>query len=195
MKRLPPKVQYSTKARRIIIQRKIDHGEASAFARALKRICQKDESAPIGVFVSGEGGDIFACLQIYQLIHRSKTPIFTVARKKVSSGAFYIIQGGIKRFALKNTRLKFHNTVKSYESVTMNAKDLRIYCEMLTRMDAMQILIFSERGRPIKKIDQLFQAEATLTAQEAKKLKLIDAILPQESASSTHRRAITMLEQ
>ena len=57
------------------------------------------------------------------------------------------------------------------------------YGEKVTVLDAVQLLIYTKRGRPIRKIHELFSRDATINTRDAQKLNLIDAVIASGSFS------------
>lgn len=57
------------------------------------------------------------------------------------------------------------------------------YGEKVTVLDAAQLLIYTKRGHPIRKIRELFERDATINTRDAQKLNLIDAVIASGSFS------------
>lgn len=152
---------------------------ATNFEKHLSALA-KEKSDPITVFLESPGGDVFACLKIYQLImnlREKKAPVHTAGFGAVESGAFFILQAGARRFATETTTFMFHRSARTYADERMNSSKLAEEANSLARIDAMQLLIYAKRGRPIRKIEELFSRDATITARQAQKLKLVDTII------------------
>src|SRR3990167_8042945 len=62
-----------------------------SFSRALNKL-DKAGRSKITLFISGMGGDHFACLDIMELIRDSPSEIIIVAFEFLSSGSFLITQ-------------------------------------------------------------------------------------------------------
>ena len=174
----------------ISIGNQIKNITAIQFEKALCKISRKKIKKPIIVFLDGKmGGDVYACIKIGELMENSQTPIFTIATNVVFSGFFYILQAGKKRFATPETKLIFHRVTQYYENVGMNASDMLEGAEALLLLDNMQLSLFFKRGRPLKKIFELFRKEARLTSAQALKFKLIDGIVPKSSLNKMRKYA------
>lgn len=173
-----PGIHYDINNRWITIGKRIKPITATHFENALKKITAADFQKPIIVFLHGvSGGDVYACLKIYELIESNSAPIFTVAVDIAFSGFFYILQAGYKRFATSETKLIFHRAVRFFDNQDMNAADLFKEAEFLLTFDSMQIVIFCKQGRPLKQVIKLFRRGATLDSAKALKLKLIDGVI------------------
>ena len=175
-------IRYDRAGRWISVGKKIVPITATRFENALKDITSAKSQKPIIVFLRGRGGgELYPCLKIYGDMRNSEIPIFTVAVDVVFSGFFYILQTGQKRFATQKTKLMFHRTNKFFDNINMNANDLSKERDSLLMFDGTQIKIFCRRGRPVKRVIELFMKEATIYPTEARALKLIDEIIEKDT--------------
>lgn len=139
---------------------------------------------PIMIIISSGGGTFYYCLEIYQTIRNLKSISVTIGSKMVQSGAFLIHQGGDARQATRSTYFKFHRGVMLKEGVLkelregeFNKERLRQFVESLEIMDAIQLMAFTLRGRPVSQIISLFNHGAAFSAYAAKKLNLVDKVV------------------
>lgn len=169
--------------RRIHINGDITAATATNFEKQLAALA-KENNEPILVFLESPGGDTFACLKIYQLIMDLREKGFlvnTAGIGAVESGAFFILQAGARRFTAKTATFLFHRAWRSYTDERMNATDLWKELNNLAVIDAQQLLIFTKRGHPIRKILELFSRDARVNAKEARKLNLVDTIITDDN--------------
>ena len=147
---------------------------------SVTRILKHNQKNPIIIFLESKGGDFYACLSISEFLKNLKSEIFTVAVDHVRSGAFFILQAGTKRFAInKKTTFEFHMSVKEFtKNLRLNAMELTALALTLQTIDAQQLIIFCERGRPISEIQNIFHKNTRISVQKALELNLIDGILP-----------------
>ncbi|MEK7502983.1 MAG: ATP-dependent Clp protease proteolytic subunit [Patescibacteria group bacterium] len=169
-----------TQKRFIYIRGKIEAITFTLVKNSVARLVKRDSKSPITVFLESKGGDFYACLSIFELLKNFKIDVFTVAVDCVRSGAFFITQAGKNRFAVdKKTTFEFHMSVKDIpKDMRFNAIELTALAITLQSIDAQQLLIFCERGRPVSQIQNLFFKNTRISAQMARQLKLIDGILP-----------------
>lgn len=170
----------NTQKRFIYIRGKIEAITFTLVKNSVARLVKRDSKSPINVFLESKGGDFYACLSIFEFLKNLKLEVFTVAVDHVRSGAFFITQAGKKRFALdKKTTFEFHMSVKDLEKdMRFNAMELTALAITLQSIDAQQMLIFCERGRPVSQIQNLFFKNTRISVKEALKLNLVDGILP-----------------
>lgn len=177
----------SINGRRVIwLEGSIDNRVAFIIETMTSKL-NKTNRDPILLFVSGKGGDFYAVLKIMKTIERSPSKFVIIAFKEVFSGSFLLTQAkNTESLVVPGTKLIFHNAVRVFEKdklskrFLMNQKDLTDEAKKLSVIDAMQLMIFSEKGRPIKEIFELFHSEAEIDAERALKLKLMDGILNKE---------------
>lgn len=147
---------------------------------SVERLLKCNTKNPINIFIESKGGDFYACLSIYEFLKNLKPDVFIVAVNHVRSGAFFIIQAGKKRFALDSkTIFEFHMSVKEFrKDILLNAIELTALALTLQSIDAQQLLIFCERGRPISEIQNLFYKNTRISVKKALEFNLIDGIWP-----------------
>ncbi|MBI2048970.1 MAG: ATP-dependent Clp protease proteolytic subunit [Parcubacteria group bacterium] len=177
-------VRANRAKRWLYVQGEITPATATNFEKQLRALA-KEGSAPIVVFLNSRGGDVYACLKMYHLImnlREKQTPVYTAGVNIVQSGAFFILQAGTRRFAMETTTFMFHCAVRHYAE-SMNTARLMEEFQDLAIIDAMQLVIYTKRGRPIRKVKELFSRDETLTAEQARALHLVDAIIQGESAN------------
>ena len=164
----------------IYISGKIEAITFTLIKSSVARILKHNQKNPINIFLESKGGDFYACLSIFEFLKNSKSEIFTVAVNHVCSGAFFILQAGTKRFAFdKKTTFEFHMSEKELiKNLRLNAVGLTALVLTLQTIDAQQLIIFCEHGRPISEIQNLFHENTRISVQKALELNLIDGILP-----------------
>lgn len=181
MKIEKPRVICDEKSRRIWILGLISSVTCKQVMAYLDSLT-KESLAPINIILSGEGGNFFSCLEIYQVLRMigSKCEITTVGYKQVYSGAFLIFQSGNERLAVDGTKFIFHPAVMPLESLAgdeLNADKFHELTRTLDKIDAAQLLIFTLRGRPIDDIRRFLAHKVIFTARQAKEFGLADRVI------------------
>lgn len=176
---MPEHVICSVDQRFIYIRGKIKAITFVLVKKAFARLIKHNSRRPINFFIESVGGDFYACLRLFNFLRQVNVSITTIAVRDVRSGAFFILQAGKKRFAVKGTTLEFHMSVKYIlKDVWLNAVELTALAMSLGMIDAQQLLIFSEQGSPVAEIQRLFHRDARISAKRALELNLIDGIIP-----------------
>lgn len=172
-------VRYNLKHRRIYLVGEVVCGMSRLVENAINLMQKKNPRARIGVYLSSIGGLYPESLEIYQIIWNSQARIDVIAVDKAFSGAFLILQAGERRMAFPEATMRFHKAegMPNLKNANLNAEGFFNMAVECIEIDAMQRLIFTVRGRPVRKVLQLFHNEAEITADDAKRLHLIDKIL------------------
>jgi ATP-dependent protease ClpP protease subunit len=160
----------------------IHEGIAEGADRILTKMNHGGPSQPIMFFLHvHDGGDFYACLKIAQSVARSSSPVIMVPFIRVRSGGFLLTQAGEGCFATPGTRFIFHHATdyflaQNLKDHKLSQKDYEHRMNNLKRIDAMQLIFFTKRGRPIKRIFDLFGKEANLSTAHAKRLGLVQDV-------------------
>lgn len=110
----------------------------------------------------------------------SKCEITTIGYKQAYSGTFLIFQAGNKRLAIDGTKFIFHPAVMPLRSLMGDELNADMFYELtrtLDKIDAIQFLIFTSRGRPIDDIKRFLIHKVIFTARQAKKFGLADQVI------------------
>lgn len=186
-------VKYDLKNRRIYLVGEVVRGMPRLVENAINLMQKKNPRARIGVYLSSRGGLYQESLEIYQIIWNSQARIDVIAVDKAFSGAFLILQAGVKRMTFPEAVMRFHKAegMPDLENTNLNAEGFFKMAIECTEIDAVQRIIFTVRGRPVRKVLQLFHKEAEITAGEAMRLRLIDQILdPKKVLEPANRHAV-----
>jgi len=148
--------------------------------RVIMAKLNKKRCSPIGIYVRGPGGNIFACLEMMDEIERSDSPVFGVGHGYLKSGSFLLIQAAIRRLAVAGTKFTFHKAedhssiYKNTDSIRYTQDYYRERLENLKLIDAVQLRWFLRRSRRSEKVIDLFQEEATVGIKQAQELGVLD---------------------
>lgn len=170
-------VQYKIAERTIMMRGAVRKSTPGLLKKALDAMLKTDENGNISVFIESEGGDFYSAVEAHQVLGADIKPkIYTIAGGHVDSCALLILQGGNRRLSYPDARFGVHRT-SAFPGRRLNAIELSRLMLTCLEKDAVQKLILTERGRPVKKIIEMFYQERTLTAKEALRYKLIDEII------------------
>lgn len=168
---------------------------AAGIISILNRL-NKLSNEPIFFYISGIGGDVLAFLKIANAIEKIKSPVIFVAFKLVRSGCFMITQCGKTCFAVAGTKLIFHRSIHSWSGdIYMSQKDYLTCLRNLMLIDAVQFMIFSKRGSPIKTLLGLFEQEAILSVEKAIGLNLVAGVYEKKDFYKHKRIAKKLIQK
>jgi ATP-dependent protease ClpP protease subunit len=126
------------------------------------------------------GGDFHAALGVKRLIEQYPGPVTTVIYHEAFSAGSYLSQFGDRRFITKKSTIRFDQAAYHWpKEKRFTARSVWEPKYDLLLVDAMQLLFLTARKQPITEIIQLFKAEASVDAKTAKKLGLVDKIIPE----------------
>jgi ATP-dependent protease ClpP protease subunit len=141
---------------------------------------RSENNASVYFIINSRGGDYYAALKIKSAIENSGLDVIIVVYGLALSGGMFLSQLCGNRLITAKSKLNFHMACHSFEKdVQFNAKELLAKAQELLTIDAMQLDVFTKRGRPIKEIFRLFREDALLGSRKAKKLKLVNEIIPE----------------
>lgn len=68
-----------------------------------------EDRKPIKIFINSDGGDVATILHIIDMIHLSKTPVYTIGMGRVYSAGGYLLMAGHKRYIFPHTSCLIHD--------------------------------------------------------------------------------------
>lgn len=134
-----------------------------------------DKRKPIILYLSSNGGEVYAGFELIDVIASSKTPVYTVNMGYQFSMGFLIGLAGHKRFATTNAKYLWHDGI----SGTMNSSaKVRDEIEFQTRNEERIKQFVLDHTKISKELyDSKFRVEWYMFADEAKELGVVDEIV------------------
>ena len=170
---------------------------ASRFVKMLAKL-NRLECSPIIFYIKGPGGNPYPTFWMMSEIEASASPVAIVAHEYVNSACFTITQAGVHRLALKGTRFSFHpvefDISNNQKVIRTTQQELMGVLDSLRLIDAMQLLWFLKRSRPVKKVMRLFIEDSTIGLSKARKLKIIDDYYEESDFLKDKRRAMKLIK-
>ena len=173
------------KNRKIYFGRDLLHSEdeASDFThvsteyciRAIERMATDHPKTPIELHMNSYGGDCYALLALYDVIHSISCQIKFYGKGAIMSAATFIMCGADERILYPNTTVMVHEAwVYGIEDRLTNRK---IDTEEATRLMDKLYQIYADNSRMPKEFwEKICKRDAYLTAEEAVLLGLADKI-------------------
>lgn len=94
--------------RMISITGEIGEESVTMAIRAIYKMYELDDKAPIQIFINSYGGSVYDALALYDVMTCTPIPIITHAMGKVMSSGLTIFLGGMQRFAMPRTTFMAH---------------------------------------------------------------------------------------
>lgn len=176
-------IKYSIRKSAIFIFGDICEDTPKLLKKALNAILKnykgRKRKKKVPIYIQSAGGLFYSAVKAHAILSVcKKAKIYTVAVGHADSCAMIILQAGDRRFALPDATLGIHRTRFSMPKEPVDAAFLMSRLFECLEKDAAFKLILLERGEPEDEVRKLFdKGDTILTAEEAKKLNLIDKIL------------------
>ena len=165
------------KERIIFLGEEVTDVTASLVVAQLLFLESEDPSKDINLYINSPGGSVTAGMAIYDTMNYIKCDVSTVCMGMAASMGAFLLAGGTKgkRFALPNAEVMIHQPSGGARG---QATEIRIVAEQILRKKKRLNEIWAANtGQPIEVIEQDTERDNYMTAEEAVKYGLVDAIL------------------
>ncbi len=145
----------------------------------------EDSKKDIFLYINSPGGSVYDALAIYDTMQHVKADIQTVGIGVQASAAAFLLSSGTKgkRYLLPNSAVMIHQPSSGTRGkVTDQEIDLK---EALRVKGLMQQIMAKNTGQKINKIHQDMERDFWMTADEAKKYGIVDAVITTPPRSRT----------
>lgn len=155
----------------------IDHEMANNMLQKIIYLRKQDAKKPIKLIINSNGGLVEAGLMLFDIIHESETPIYTICCGCAYSMAAIIFAAGNKRFILPNSRVMCHEPLIS-GSVGGSSTTMKSISDGLMSTKRKMDRILSElTGKTLKVIAKATAYDHYFSASEAVEFGLCDKII------------------
>lgn len=161
----------------IFIGTAIDDQVANLVIAQLLFLAAEDAEKDIFVYINSPGGVVTSGMAIYDTMRFVKPDVSTMCVGQAASMGAFLLAGGTKgkRFALPHARVMIHQPSGGTQG---QATDLEIYTqEMIKTRKLINQMLADNTGQDLKRIERDTDRDYFMSAEEAKKYGLIDAIM------------------
>ena len=154
----------------------VDDDTANLVIAQLLFLEAEDPKKDIFLYVNSPGGSVSAGLAILDTMNHVKPSVATVCVGMAASAAAVILASGAKgnRFALPNAEVMIH---QPWGGAQGQATDIEITARhILATRDRLNKILAKATGQAISKIEKDVERDYFMTADEAKKYGVIDAV-------------------
>src|SRR3989344_5734732 len=162
----------------------IDDHSASLVIAQLLFLENEDSKKDIQIYINSPGGSVSSTLAMIDTMNFIKPDVSTVCVGMAASGAAWLLAAGAKgkRFALPNAEIMIHQP--SHPGIGGQATDIDISARQILKLrERLNRLLAESTGRTIKDIERDVERDFFMSAEEAKKYGIVDALL--EKAKTT----------
>jgi len=165
------------KDRVIFMFTEVESSMASLLIAQMLFLEQEDAKKDIVMYINSPGGHVTAGLSIYDTMQYLKPDVSTVVMGMAASMGAVLLCGGAKgkRFALPNAEVMIHQPLGGTEG---QASDIRIHADHIIKTkNLLNEIIARHTGQKLTKVEVDTDRDNFMTAEEAKKYGLVDAIV------------------
>lgn len=160
----------------VFLSGEIDDLSANIVIAQLIYLESKDADKDICLYINSPGGSVTAGMGIYDTMNYIKCDVSTVCVGMAASMGAFLLSSGAKgkRFALRNSEVMIHQPLGGAQG---QASDIEIVAKHIMRTKEKMIKILAENcNQPIEKVEHDVDRDNYMSAEEALKYGLIDAI-------------------
>ncbi len=165
------------KERVIMLSTPIDNDIASLIVAQLLVMQHQDPERDVWLYINSPGGEIRSGLAIYDTMQLIQPNVCTVCVGRAASMATVLLAGGAKgkRFALPNATVHSHPAGGGAQGYAPDVE--RVVQEMLRLQRLIRELMAQDTGQTLERIEEDFNRDFYMTAQEGIEYGIIDSIL------------------
>lgn len=127
------------------------------------------------LLINSDGGDVPAALGLIDIMRACKSEIYTVCVGMAASCAANLLVAGDRRIATQNSTIMVHQVYKTLEDI--RSGDIQHEAKELSRLQNIFLDLYIEKtGLGKTKIKNMHKRDTYLSAEQAKKLNIIDEI-------------------
>ena len=165
------------KERIVFLTGEVNDEVASLICAQLLFLEAENPDKEISFYINSPGGVVTSGLAILDTMNYIKCPVSTVCMGQACSMGSLLLTCGEKgrRFALPNARVMIHQPSGGFQG---QATDMEIHVkEILAIKKRLNQIYVEQTGKSLKEIEEAMERDNFMTAQEALKFGLIDAVV------------------
>ena len=165
------------KDRIIFLGEEVNDVSANLIVAQLLFLESEDPGKDIHLYINSPGGSVSAGWAIYDTMHYVKCDVSTICMGMAASMGAFLLAGGAKgkRFALPNAEIMIHQPSGGAQG---QATEIRIVAEQILRTKKkLNEILAANTGQPLEVIERDTERDNYMTAEEAVKYGLIDAVI------------------
>ncbi len=155
----------------------VEHNVANLIVAQLLFLQAEDPKKDIYFYINSPGGSVYDALAIYDTMQYISNDVQTVGIGMQASAAAFLLSSGTKgkRFVLPSSTVMIHQPSSGTRGkVTDQEIDLR---ESLRIKKMLEEIMSKNTGQKVEKIHEDMERDKWLTAEEAKKYGIVDAVI------------------
>ncbi len=173
------------KERVIFLVGPVTEGSANLIVAQLLFLESENADKDIHFYINSPGGLVSAGMAIYDTMQYIKPDVSTLCIGQAASMGSLLLTAGAKgkRFCLANSRVMIHQPLGGFQG---QASDIEIHAkEILFLKNRLNELLAKHSGQSVETIERDTDRDNFLSAEQAEKYGLIDAVLTSRSESTS----------
>lgn len=165
------------KERIVFLTGEVNDAVSSLICAQLLFLEAENPDKEISFYINSPGGVVTSGLAILDTMNYIKCPVSTVCMGQACSMGSLLLSCGEKgrRFALPNARVMIHQPSGGFQG---QATDMEIHVkEILAIKKRLNQIYVEQTGKSLKEIETAMERDNFMTAEEAVKFGLIDAVV------------------
>ncbi len=165
------------KERIVFATGQVEDGMSSLIVAQLLFLESENPDKDIYMYVNSPGGVVTAGMAIYDTMQFIRPKIATVCMGQACSWGSVLLCAGEKgmRMSLPNSRIMIHQPIGGYQG---QATDIEIHAkEIITLKKRINEIYVKHTGQKLADIEKSIERDNFMSAEQAKKLGFIDAIV------------------
>ena len=164
--------------RNIYIEGGIDSESAVLAVKQIHLLNLDDDTKPINLFISSNGGEITAGMLIYDAIQGSKCPVNTICLGNAySMGAVLAASGTGKRYILPHSKMMLHEPLISSGAMGSASSIQELSDSLNKTKHEMNEILSKHTGKTLDEVEKAASYDHFYTSEEALDFGLIDEII------------------
>lgn len=168
------------KERIVFLGTDVNEHSANLVVAQLLFLAHEDAKKDIFLYINSPGGSVYDLLAIYDTMQFIKPDIQTISIGMTASAAAILLASGTKgkRFALPHSKIMIHQPSSGARG---KVSDMEIDLEESLRLKRLlEEILSTHTGQSIEQVNRDMDRDKYMTAEEALKYGLIDAVISSE---------------
>src|SRR6266496_794386 len=166
------------KERIVFLNDEVNPTTANIVIAQLLHLAYEDSKKDIYFYINSPGGTVYDCLAIYDTMNYIKPDVQTIVTGLAASAAGVLLASGAKgkRFALPHSKIMIHQPHGGGMQGTITDQEINLK-EALRLKKTMEEIMIKNTGQKPDKIHTDMERDFYMTAEEAKKYGIVDAVI------------------
>ena len=166
------------KERIVFLNDEVNPATANIVIAQLLHLAYEDPKKDIYFYINSPGGSVYDCLAIYDTMNYIRPDVQTIATGLAASAAGILLASGAKgkRIALPHSKIMIHQPHGGGANGTITDQEINLK-EALRLKKTLEEIMIKNTGQKPERIHEDMERDFYMTAEEAKKYGIVDAVI------------------